>query len=75
MSETGNIEELAKLVSNEIFKWFKWNTCPLKDTDWQCVIDSHEKKTHPADVVFDNDALLTAETGYSAKENMKYLSD
>lgn len=52
MSETGNIEELAKLVSNEIFKWFKWKTCALKDTDWQCVIDSHKKRTHPADVVF-----------------------
>lgn len=52
MSETGNIEELAKLVSNEIFKWFKWKTCPLKDTDWKCVIDSHKKRTHPADVVF-----------------------
>ena len=52
MSETGNIEELAKLVSNDIFKWFKWKTCALKDTDWQCVIDSHEKRTHPADVVF-----------------------
>ena len=52
MSETGNIEELAKLVSNDIFKWFKWETCALKDTDWQCVTVSHQKRTHPADVVF-----------------------
>jgi len=52
MSETGNIEELAKLVSNDIFKWFKWKTCALKDADWKCVIDDHKKRTHPADVVF-----------------------
>jgi len=52
MSETGNIEELAKIVSSDIFKWFKWNTCALKDEDWQCVIDKHKKKTHPADVVY-----------------------
>lgn len=52
MSETGNIEELAKSVSNEIFKWFKWKACPLTDTDWECVSDHHKKNTHPADVVF-----------------------
>ena len=52
MSETGNIEALAKLVSQDIFKWFKWDTCGLKDTDWRCVTTSHKKRTHPADVVF-----------------------
>jgi hypothetical protein len=52
MSETGNIEELAKIVSKDIFKWFKWSVCDLKDEDWKCVIESHNKKTHPADVVY-----------------------
>jgi len=52
MSETGNIEELAKIVSDDIFKWFKWNVCPVKDTDWACVTPDHKKKTHPADAVF-----------------------
>lgn len=52
MSETGNIEELAKIVSDEIFKLFKWKVRPLKDTDWTCVSSHHNKKTHPADVVF-----------------------
>ena len=52
MSETGNIEELAKIVSSDIFKWFKWKTCPLKDSDWECVSKHHNKKTHPSDVVF-----------------------
>lgn len=52
MPETGNIEELAKIVSNDIFKWFKWKTCVLKDTNWECVSEHHKKKTHPSDVVF-----------------------
>jgi hypothetical protein len=52
MPETGNIEELAKIVSKDIFKWFKWNTCGLKDVNWECVSDHHKKKTHPSDVVF-----------------------
>ena len=52
MGETGNIEELAKLVSKDIFKWFKWKTCDLKDCNWNCVTNNHNKKTHPSDVVF-----------------------
>lgn len=52
MSETGNIETLAKLISNDIFKWFKWKNLPLRDTDWDCVNEHHNKKTHPSDVVF-----------------------
>ena len=52
MPETGNIEELAKIVSNDIFKWFKWKTCVLNDTNWECVSEHHKKKTHPSDVVF-----------------------
>jgi hypothetical protein len=52
MSETGNIEQLAKIVSKEIFKVFKWETCELKDVDWKCEFEHHSKKTHPSDVVF-----------------------
>ena len=52
MSETGNIEELAKIISTDIFNWLKWNTCSIKDQDWDCVNEKHNKKTHPADVVF-----------------------
>lgn len=52
MSETGNIEELAKIISKDIFKVFKWESCSLKDVDWSCELEHHEKKTHPSDVVF-----------------------
>lgn len=64
MSETGNIEELAKLISNDIFKWFKWKKRPIKDTDWKCVTDQHKKKTHPADVVFHYEDPYTGATVY-----------
>ncbi len=54
MSETGNIEELAKIVSRDIFKWFKWKMCAIKEecTEREIFIKGYNKKTHPADVVF-----------------------
>jgi len=64
MSETGNIEELAKIISDDIFKWFKWEKRPIKDTDWTCVTKHHNKKTHPTDVVFHYDDPYTGSTIY-----------
>lgn len=64
MAETGNIETLAKLVSKDIFKWFKWGTCLPKDENWECVSDHHRKNTHPADVVFHYDDPYSGETKY-----------
>jgi len=52
MAETGNIEELAKIISKDIFKLFKWNIRTSQDINWPCVTDIHDKKTHPTDVVF-----------------------
>lgn len=52
MSETGNIEDLAKIVAKDIFSWFKWQQAGLKDVNWDCVQDHHKKKTHPSDTVF-----------------------
>ena len=75
MSETGNIEELAKIISNNIFKWFKWETCPLKDSDWTCVSDHHKKKTHPADVVFYYSDPYTGETIYINTDLKSYKKD
>lgn len=64
MSETGNIEQLAKIVSNDIFKWFKWKTCAPKDLDWTCESEHHKKRTHPSDVVFYYDDPYTGRTTY-----------
>jgi hypothetical protein len=75
MSETGNIEELAKIISNDIFKWFKWETRPLKDSDWSCVLDYHHKKTHPADVVFYYNDPYTGETIYINTDLKSYKKD
>lgn len=64
MGESGNIEKLAKLVSKDIFKWFKWSTCAPKDENWECVSDYHCKRTHPSDVVFYYDDPYTGYTKY-----------
>ncbi|MBB1317822.1 hypothetical protein H5123_09225 [Shewanella sp. SR43-4] len=52
MGEAGNIEAIAKLVSERLFNWFKWYKFPLTDVNWECVKEDHCKKTHPSDVVF-----------------------
>jgi hypothetical protein len=75
MSETGNIEQLAKIVSNDIFKWFKWNTCAPKDEDWSCENTHHHKKTHPSDVVFYYDDPYTGRTNYLNTDLKSYAKN
>lgn len=54
MSETANIAAMAEKISEEIFKYFKWDISDFKDIDFECVNkEGHaKKKTHPSDVVF-----------------------
>ncbi|OIP71510.1 MAG: hypothetical protein AUK48_12370 [Oscillatoriales cyanobacterium CG2_30_44_21] len=52
MAETSNIAALAEQISNEIFTWFKWRSRPSRDSNWKCVLEHHDKETHPSDVVF-----------------------
>lgn len=52
MAETENIAKMAEIISKEIFSWFKWNRRSIKNRNWDCVIDAHDKKTHPSDVVY-----------------------
>lgn len=52
MAETKNIGEMATLISDELLANFRWEKCKPQDVNWQCENDEHEKKTHPADVVF-----------------------
>ncbi|MES9898558.1 MAG: hypothetical protein ABW148_05995 [Sedimenticola sp.] len=72
MSETGNIEELAKIVSGDIFKWFKWRVCALKDENWKCVIDNHKKKTHPSDIVYHYDDPYSGDVIYISTDLKSY---
>ncbi len=66
MAETGNIETLAKMVSRDIFQWFKWKSCPLTDVNWECVLEEHtKKKTHPSDVVYYYDEPYSGKTTYT----------
>lgn len=64
MSETGNIEDLAKEISKDIFKWFKWKRCKLTDVNVACISEHHKKKTHPVDVVYYYDAPYSGSTIY-----------
>lgn len=67
MAETVNIGELAVEVSNEVFKFFRWDIIELTDENFPCIKPQEHKKqkepkdisenkklshTHPVDVVF-----------------------
>lgn len=52
MAETQNIGEMAKIISEDMFSYFGWKKCAPEDINWKCENIEHEKKTHPADVVF-----------------------
>lgn len=53
--ETQNISEMAELLSERLFKWFKWDIVGATNENFQCVKqEQHNSKTgkHPVDVVF-----------------------
>ena len=52
MAETVNIGEMAKILSEDIFSYFGWAKSKIEDQNWKCENIEHNKKTHPADVVF-----------------------
>ncbi len=65
MSETGNIQRLANIISSDIFTWLKWEKRPLEDVNWDCVKpEPHAKSTHPSDVVFHYGDPYTGKTIY-----------
>ena len=52
MAETGNIEQLAEKISEDIFEWFKWEQSSPRNVNWKCEREEHDKNTHPSDTVF-----------------------
>ena len=52
MSETQNIATMAEILSDEIFKWLKWEKTGTTNIDFDCMSKNHKKSTHPTDVVF-----------------------
>lgn len=52
MSETSNIAAMAEHVHRTCLVEFGWEKVGPRDQNWKCVIQSHEKQTHPSDIVF-----------------------
>lgn len=55
MSETANIAKMAEDISDDIFRYLKWERKKSRDRNWECASpDLHKTKsnTHPSDVVF-----------------------
>ena len=52
MAETANTASLGNKVSEDIFKWLKWQFKTAKDVNFPCETETHGKETHPVDVVF-----------------------
>lgn len=74
MAETSNIAALAERISQDIFTWFKWSSRPLRDSNWECVLDHHHKKTHPSDVVFHYDDPYTGKVLYLNTDLKSYTT-
>jgi hypothetical protein len=58
MAETSNIAQMAEKISDDLFKWFKWDRLIPRDLNFKChkgekhASSTREKKTHPVDVLF-----------------------
>ncbi|MGP0916848.1 hypothetical protein ACJ8PD_28265, partial [Serratia sp. CY70267] len=50
--EMAAIQRTASKVSNDIFSVFKWRRAAREDMNYNCCSESHQKATHPSDVVF-----------------------
>ncbi len=52
MAETSNIATMAERVHRNCLMEFGWEPVGPRDQNWECVIHSHGKQTHPSDIVF-----------------------
>lgn len=51
MGETSNKAKMAEIVSSELFNVFGWKKIGSMNQNWNCVIEKHNKRTHPSDIV------------------------
>jgi len=71
--ETKNIDEMASIISDVIFKEMKWDLNEeYKDINWACNSIHHEKKTHPTDVVFSYKDPYSGEMQYVQTDLKSY---
>jgi hypothetical protein len=75
MAETSNIAALADRIAKEIFVWLKWDYRPLQDSNWKCVLEKHNKKTHPSDIVFHYTDPYTGKVIYLNTDLKSYKAD
>ena len=75
MPETANIARMAELISNDIFDEFGWERTGPVNENWECVIPEHQRKTHPADVVFWYQDPYSAKRIYVMTDLKSYASN
>lgn len=54
MSETVNIGEIANKISEDIFKFFRWQSHPKRDDNFKCTNSDHKIKNKPVKVSAEN---------------------
>ncbi|EOI3503254.1 hypothetical protein ACULV4_000414 [Cronobacter dublinensis] len=71
--ETKNIDEMASIISDAIFREMKWLLNEeYKDINWECKNPHHKKKTHPTDVVFSYKDPYSGENQYIQTDLKSY---
>ncbi len=75
MGETVNISSVAAKISGDIFRRFLWEIHQYEDENFDCVIEEHSKKTHPADVVFHYEDPYLGKRVYLHTDLKSYAAD
>lgn len=71
--ETKNIDEMASIISDAIFREMKWDLNEeYKDINWACNSIHHNRKTHPTDVVFSYKDPYSGEMQYVQTDLKSY---
>lgn len=71
--ETKNIDEMAGIISDAIFREMKWELNEeYKDINWKCNSNTHDNKTHPTDVVFSYQDPYNGERQYIQTDLKSY---
>ena len=70
MAETVNIGQVATIISDEIFEWFKWERRPNENCNFTCLKPEHKKDTHPVDIT--NLCLLGSNICSNSQYDPKY---
>lgn len=76
MAETENIAKLAEDISQDIFKWLKWEQSSHFNVNYDCVLkeEHNDRKTHPTDTVFNYLDPYTGKRVYIQTDLKSYAS-